>query len=186
MIMAWCVSACQETEESGKAGDPFWDDLRQVQVLDFESDTLPEAVKAFNADIELTSGSGVTSGAKGLAVSLKWDENNTGFSYEPKTPIDVKDFKNLTLVFDATNTGEHSLHLMANVASSNGSNNYSSVALPMGKTKTVYLQLENLPLKKGTSDMRDYPDPWGTNSLKMLVRGLLYDLEYPDISKLAH
>ncbi|MEM9857796.1 MAG: agarase [Bacteroidota bacterium] len=185
IIMAWCVSACQETKESGTAGDPFWDDLRQVQVLDFESDTIPEAVRAFNADIELTSGSGVTSGTKGLAVSLKWDENNTGFSYEPKTPIDVKDFKNLTLVFDATNTGEHSLHLMANVASSNGSNNYSSVALPMGKTKTVYLQLENLPLKKGTSDMRDYPDPWGTNSLKMLVRGLLYDLEYPDISKIA-
>ena len=171
-------------EASVSKSDPFWEDKKQIQLLDFEEGTLSSSVSSIDANIALTTQQGVSNGQQGLKLTFPKDKKYTGIEYRPATPIDASQFNTFSLVFDATNiTDDYSVQIFVSVENAKGHRIQRSDVVPIGKTQTYFFELAGAYIGKDTG-LRDDPKPWDNNSIHMKIRGLKTDIDFSEIASI--
>lgn len=184
------IASCFFTKTSNVSSDPFWDEQNQILLWGFEEEELISDLSPFeNATPSLTS-KGVTEGKQALQVSIKNDDKNPGIIMKPETPIDASQFKNFSLVFDATNlTKVYSAQIYVTIVNDKGESTRRSAVIPVGKTQTLYAELASEHIN-GETGLRDDPIPWDNSSQVLSIIGLKNQVDFSTIReihfKLAH
>lgn len=171
------LNSCS-TNSSGS----FWDSLKSVEAADFDSPQEGLSLSPIDAEVTETE-EWSSKGNKGLKLQMKRDEARSGVELVFSNPLDVSGLKDLTMVFEANNIGEHSAHLYSIVTSDQGVNMRRSASIAPGETTSLYFQLEGEFIKDKT-DFRDYPDPWNSGALPMRIRGLMAKNSYDKITSI--
>lgn len=189
LVALLLLMGCSKRKKDTLTSDPFWEDLKQVSVLDFEEESLSDEVTSEDADISIIN-SNATSGSGALQVVYNGDTKGPGFSYIPETPIDALQFDNFALVFDATNlTQSFSAQIFVTVVNEKGHAVRRFSVVGPGESKTFYGELAGEYISEETG-LRDDPAPFDNNSSPLKISGLKQDVDFSKITaihfKLAH
>lgn len=187
VLMAFLLCSC---EQSNPSSDPFWANRTQISLLDFEADSSLSEIEATQADLTIVQEKGVTNGNQALKITFKGDEKDPGIIFKPKVPIDASAFENFGLVFDATNlTEDYSVQFRVLVINSAGQRVRRASVIPIGETKTYFLELAG-PYVNMETGLRDDPHPWENDSEHMKILGLKNQVDFSEIAaihfKLSH
>ncbi|MEM9867279.1 MAG: hypothetical protein AAF765_06310, partial [Bacteroidota bacterium] len=176
------VLSCKDGKTSAEAEISVWDSQKQQPLLDFEEKKVLESLQAEHATLALTT-TGASQGQQALKVNFESDIVFSGFTFQPETPIDARNLGDYSLVFEATNFGEHSTHLYVIVENEQGEQRKRSVSIPAsGETNTYFFELEGPYLREDTN-MRDNPNPW-PSSVQMKMRGRIEPTDFSKITSI--
>ncbi|MEL7119177.1 MAG: beta-agarase [Bacteroidota bacterium] len=183
IIVLFVATTCSTNQQQGTfTVNDIWENEKQYTLLDFEEQELSEELQKVDTKINLTSGQGVTKGKQALELVFKGDEKNPGLEYILEKPFDASEFKNYSLVFDATNlTQTYSIQLQVTVFNEAGENVRRSAVIPVGATQTCFFELAGKYLEIDTG-LRDEPSPWKTDAVKMIIRGLKNAVDFSSIA----
>ncbi len=189
LLTAILAFACAETKKETAGSDPFWNDRKQISLLDFEEESLSSELVSNDADISLVD-TNATSGSKALKVVYHGDSKDPGVSYIPETPIDASSFNNFALVFDVTGlTDVYSAQLFVTVVNDKGHAVRRFSVVGAGETETFYGELAGQYIAEETG-LRDDPTPFKNESSQLKISGLKKDVDFSTIAeihfKLAH
>lgn len=185
IVGVWsCNSIPSADENPNSKSDAFWDNKKQITILDFEQEDLDTAISTMQASVGLASEMGVTQGKQALKVVFNEDEKTTGLEFRPEKPIDASQFNNFCLVFDATNmTKDYSVQIYVNVVNTKGQSMRRSSVIPIGKTQTYFFELAGKYVNEETG-LRDDPKPWETDSKQLKVHGLKTKIDFSSIASI--
>ena len=174
-------TGCFLMDQEHQKGDRFWDDKKQVTLLDFEEAELDKSITANEATMELVKNS-VTKGEQALKIKFIADEAGPAIEYRPATPIDASSFKNFCLVFDATNlTEEYSTQIFVTIYNDNNEHIRRTSVIPVGETVTFFAELAGKYVNKETG-LRDDPSPWDNASSHLKISGLKNQMSFSKIA----
>lgn len=161
----YLITACNsevETTSAVKANS-----LENVLVADFEQSPLTTLIKPYNAEISVNQ---TAFNSKALKIKFSTTHSSSGIQLTPETPWSTTHLGNNAFMFDAKNSGEHSIMLSANITGEEGKIQRRTVAIDMGETITLYFELKGFELDHDTG-LRDTPSAFHTQARKMPIRG---------------
>jgi len=179
MLSILLFASCFLTSPTTYKSDPFWNDQKQKAILklDDAEDTSIKSMGAVTIDLE-----NVGDNSSSIELKFHADQQETGFEYRPKEPIDASEFENFCLIFDATNTTpDYSVQLFVVVESADGGHIRRSDVIPIDATHTYYFELEGEHVSTETG-MRDDPQAWDIESRRMKIDGLKADVDFSKIA----
>ena len=149
-----------------------WKYNSQIVLADFETDSLNH-IRAINSEIELSN--------KALKITFHKDEKTSGILLKPDQPWKLNADKRYSLVFDAKSIGKNSTFLSAEITSVQGNRLKKVVNVHPEEFNTYFFEF-TIQDDDVDSGLRDTPKAWDTDAIPMKVNGLLYKMDFSQVS----
>ncbi|MBJ7880146.1 beta-galactosidase [Gelidibacter salicanalis] len=160
-----------------------WDYKSEVIIDNFESSRISENLNSIKSTIELSTKE-YTSGEQSLKVLFKGDEKLSGFDITPKKPWVLDKNKKFSLVFDAKSLGNETTFLSINIKNGKGESVKRITNIDKGDFKSYFFEITT-DINDIESGLRDTPPAWETDAIHMKINGLLYDIDFSEVSSIA-
>ena len=163
IVFCFLIS-CTDTSKKEQSAD-IWNHSNQLLLADFNNEDLSfKIAPVSNATATITE-------EKALQIEMKKGEVETGVEISFNNPINTKQFKNFSLLFDISNlSNEYSAQLYTRVVNEKGQSIRRSASIASKDSKTFFMELAGKYINKNIG-FKDDPNPWKTDAIQMKVIG---------------
>ncbi len=183
IFFAFIILSCKNSEDKRQETSKLWDYNSELIIDDFETDSINANIVKINSEIEHET-SEYNQGEKSLKIHFKKDEKISGIEIEPSTPWSLDPDKKYCLVFDAKAMNNQSAFLTAEIYNGEGKKTRRIVSVRPNTFKSYYFEITTQE-EDVNSGLRDTPPAWETDAIHMKISGLLYLMDFSQVSKIS-
>lgn len=180
LVITVLLTSC-EINKKNKA-QKIWNYKTEIILEDFESNFKSENISTEEANFEIISEES-SHGKQALKIDFYKDRKTTSVALKPKNPWITEPGKKYCLVFDAKSAGSYSVFVTVNVFNGNKQSSNRIVNVNPEEFNSYFFELTTHD-DDINSGMRDNPPAWETDAVHMTVNGLLYKINYKQISEI--
>ena len=203
---ALCVAslgllACQDKVQEPKADSQVMAPAANTDaklLFDFEQPELPAEISFYNATGTLVN-SQSAAGAESSALKVKFNSaahEYTSVLIKPQAPSwDWSDLGEISVAFDITNPGEHSVQLFLDAQDTHGTSFTRSVSVPVGTSRVYYAKLSGHDMVSANPDskvelnaasgLRGNPPTWEGDDVQFIWMWGVMNLDVASIQQIS-
>tara|TARA_R110002049_G_scaffold5422_3_gene37576 strand:+ start:604 stop:2967 length:2364 start_codon:yes stop_codon:yes gene_type:complete len=182
IFFIFIIVSCKNPEKQTQETSKLWDYESEIIIDNFEADTLNPNIVSIKSEVEHET-SEYDQGKKSLKVHFKKDEKISGIEIKPSTPWVLDPNKKYCLVFDAKSMNNQSAFLTAEIYNGKGQKTKRIVSIIPNTFNSYYFEITTQK-EDIDSGLRDTPPAWETDAIHMKINGLLYYIDFSQVSKI--
>ena len=151
-----------------------------IEFFSLKGDRLPSEVQPIESVLRVISGNEEQQDGQVLEVEFAEEVSASGVEFVAEEFWDCSKLGNFRFSFDATNSGNESVHIYCIVRSPAGGNQRRSVCVPAQSSGTYYFELKGDGLGEDRG-LRDDPASLEGVGTKMVIQGAKYEVNFDKV-----